>query len=150
KKAFDFPDPEVRFRVTNILKERARRQDLRMVERLKGLVKGGAVDQVAELLAQWPEGREEEACWAEIRTLAETLVNLRHDHGPPDLQDVKRNYGGLPKVVLSNGLTKLPSIEDAALVRACFLRGRDIRLDYGTSPLDWTTVACSGSFRTGS
>src|SRR5436309_2841743 len=63
KKAAKSSDLEVQMRAAAILKERARRHELQMLERLKALVSDGAVDQVAELLAQWPAGCQERPCW---------------------------------------------------------------------------------------
>src|SRR5438552_3575579 len=65
EKALQTDDLEVRARAGAILKERDKRQKARMLDRLKAVANDGAVDQMTELLARWPAGFEETACWNE-------------------------------------------------------------------------------------
>jgi hypothetical protein len=107
-------DLEVRRRIEGILKDRAQRQMRLRLERLKAAVANGGADQVAELLAGWPEGFEEAACWDELQRLLARLVELNHKQGGPisptawRAHMVKERPAGPLRVVAAARVTEHP------------------------------------------
>ena len=143
KKALKSDDLEVCQRVAAILQQRARRQALQGVERLQTLVKAGAVDQVAELLARWPEGQEEAACWTEVCKLGTKLLELYCKHGEktePGFFPAKKAVA--PKIVVAS---RIDESRIKPRNEVYFLRAGEI--DY-RGLLSGPVAACSGSFRT--
>jgi hypothetical protein len=138
KKALQSADLEVATRIQWIFKKREQQHALQALPRLKALVKMGAVDQVAELLAQWPLGTHEAACWQEVRTLMQTLLDL---HDKQSGQTKISVFGGnnLPEPKVITGLRIMEIAEHWEDVR--FIRAGQVSLDGRAA---FATIACSG------
>ena len=131
-KALQSEDLEVRSRAGAILKESGKRQKARMLQRLKALASDGAVDQMTELLAQWPAGFEETSCWNEVCKVAESLLMLHQKQlGNSPSKGFRRDSAEGPKVVVGNRVAKVPHIED----KDYFLRAGGVDLDGVLEPI---------------
>src|SRR6266498_554556 len=131
-------DLELARRAAFILEEAPRRQARRMLDRLRALAKAGAVDQCAELLARWPAGQEEAACWEVTRRLALTLSKFHRPQGrlPDDKFLLKGDDA--PKVISATRVTNLPRGSSFL-----FLRGGEV----SPARFDMGVVVSSGSVR---
>jgi hypothetical protein len=143
-------DLEVKRRIEGIFKERERRQAQRHLERLKRAVRTGALDEAAVLVARWPAGYEEAACWAEVRKLAVTLLELHRKDGgkaaPRFLADKALHDPRLFKILTQERVAQLPPDYDPQ--KFLFIRAGDVDLwGVGGEFPSGLVAACSGSFR---
>jgi hypothetical protein len=107
KKALSSADLEVATRIKWILQQKEQRHARQGLARLKPLGKLGTMDQVAELLAQWPVGYDEATCWQELRTLLTLLLALHQkDTAQPKLALFAANGLPDPKVFAGPRITK--------------------------------------------
>jgi hypothetical protein len=142
-------DLEVRERVKFVIAERARKADQRALQRLAALTKEGAADQVAELLARWPGGREEEACWKHVYALVERIV-VAHDNkfGISNAFPCMPGDAGRIKVVTGKQVVGLPRFRDQdSAFLSFFVRGQSLELD--GNHVDSLAVGTSGSVKLG-
>ncbi len=135
--------PELVRRARLLLEQLAQRRQQRMLDRFRALVKAGAVDQCAELLARWPMGWEERGCWQITCNLQRTLFQLnkkrRTDGDSKSLFDLVPT----PLVVTGTRITKLPDPEEETLL---FVRGGEVQISKPGS-FNLGVVASSGPVR---
>jgi hypothetical protein len=118
---------ELSTRIGLVLKEREKRQLEKRLVRLKVATKSGEVDLVAAILAEWPEGRNEDACWQEMRALFTHILDLHHKlNDLPKLTPFTGVDLAEPKVIVGSQVTNGPDdFKDALFVRSvqvCFDR----------------------------
>src|SRR6266540_4333440 len=116
-------DLELARRAAFILEEVPRRQARRMLDRLRALAKAGAVDQCAELLARWPKGREEAACWEVTRDLARKLSGFHKTQGRLEDGKFLLDLVEAPQVISATRVTKLPGYDGESTL---FIRGGEV------------------------
>src|SRR5436190_2098633 len=119
-------DMETTRRVAAILKDLEQRRTRRLLDTLDTLVRDGAFDQFAELLARWPKGFQEDACLGATRRLVRTLEAAHHKQGGQYIGlQVLEDEDLRPYVIVGRHIHDI--VGD---IPSYFLRGSEVRFQH--------------------
>jgi hypothetical protein len=116
------PNLEMARRAAFILAESARRHTAQKANRLEGLAKAGAVDQVAEMVGRWPAGTDDAGWTRIVEDLTRRLSELHQQQaGELDLKCLHRGPGR-PTILAASPDVIFPR----SIKGSCFIRGPEV------------------------